>query len=179
MNAVDFSVFNKHILEPRVKEMLNTNSTIVLNNRRYKNTLTYYNQYENTFNNCMNSPRLDRHKMAACMCLAVCKARPFGTLNDTRTSLNQLANEYLALQVSIDILESFIRDDMVKTNPGYSATPKISFPAPIQDEKSYESILVSCLHYSHMADNLPHPWWLSQVFYFLEVYTREKMTQAG
>jgi hypothetical protein len=90
--------------------------------------------------------RLDRHKICACVCIAIME-RPMLTVTNGTAEKNAFANAWVAFLASCRILYSFMRDD-AKSNPGFEKFLKereiLCFP---EDGDSGESYLTQTLKF--------------------------------
>lgn len=123
------------------------------------------------------SPRIDRHKVAACIAGAILNAKPFESDaevdNNDHKRIVYLANETLALFSALAIVQSFIRDDKDNTmelDPELKnifLTKGFSFPTPLHSD--YLPWLLFLLR-----DNLGNEFNVlafSNILYLIETYT--------
>jgi len=173
MNVADYTDIKVQCISPAFNKLTSSFPSLTFSSKRFGYIYDAYNEQEQLFENNMKNPRLDRHKIAACLCIAVCVARPFDAPNEIKDDLSPRANEVLAVITALNILEKFICDDIKKEKKLYSAnSPLIQFPELIKDEKANINGLISCLYFSHKLGSLPHPWWLSQIFYYIDNHSR-------
>ena len=115
-----------------------------------------YKVYATTIENSMDGNRLNRHKICACMCLAIMKVYPFS--NETidkqkHEPLFHVANEFLAIDVSMSLLFYYIKYHLsVESGVPFEnlGMTKLHFPKPILHESPIINILVKILHTAHV-----------------------------
>lgn len=158
-------------MSPRIVEIKERCPELVFAKANLRLVYSEYNDTEKHFEKVMQDKLLDRHKVCACICLAICKARLFGyprQISDEMADTFSLrANEKLALQVALDLLYSFYADsaEMRANN-----SDCMLFPTLLYDRNSHFDNVVNGLLFSNLTSNLPDPWWLAQLFYHIEVH---------
>lgn len=154
-----------------------------------------YQKYETEALNNMSSDRLDRHKLASCICGTIIKLRPVVSINET--SGYKSVNEYVALYVALSVIKAFMMEDVVRENEKSIITPEIkneiktyiknnfSMSLPpldknIRDAQSYEKNMINALYWCHrICPTIKTKecfqydiWAYSKIFYHLEIYNK-------
>ncbi|MCL1843372.1 MAG: hypothetical protein FWF79_06130, partial [Defluviitaleaceae bacterium] len=76
----EYEEFRDKFIEPHVKLIRYSLPAIIFETERYGMIFDKFNKRQEIFSDRMKhptSPLLDRHKIAACICVAICDARPF------------------------------------------------------------------------------------------------------
>lgn len=143
----------------------------------------------------MAGSRLDRHKLASCICGAIIETRPLTGLNGARILKN--ANEIFALYVGLTVLKYYMTNDLTmhlkntdpelqsKANHYLRETFSMKLPSMAEnicDTQAYEKNLSYALYRTH--ENCPVSgkecfhydiWAYAKIFYHLEMYNREAL----
>ena len=82
-----------------------------------------YEEFQENTSNNMAGSRLDRHKLASCLCGAIIEVRPLVGINGAKIAKN--ANEILALTVALSVIKSFMIYD--KMNELQNESKRIDF----------------------------------------------------
>jgi hypothetical protein len=129
MEYNEYIDFKAKVIDPHVNMLQGELSGLKLDNARYGKIFEAYTGYLGFFSVRMVKPVLDRHKEAACMCLAICEAHPFDDPIKIADDFSPRVNEFLAVQVALNVLEIYIKREIIKENKLYSAnSPKLEFP---------------------------------------------------
>lgn len=156
-----------------------------------------FEEYRENANKNMSNPRLDRHKLASCICGAIMEIQPIGDLTDGKVF--QKVNEIVALHVGLNVIKYYMM---------YDLTCNLSYPQDIQnqikaylrenfdmgfpglednicDAQEYETNLLNALHWTHHECDLIGRecyqydiWAYAKIFYHLEVYNQPKIEEA-
>ena len=148
-------------------------------------------KYEDmTFKN-MSTSRLDRHKLASCICAAIIEVRPLTGLNGAEIKKN--ANEILALYVGLNIIKAFMMYDILENIASKDYKEEVhsylkndfimklpSLDDNICDNQEYFKNIINALYWSHSNCNIAHQecfhydiWAYAKIFYHLELYNAE------
>ncbi len=136
----------------------------------------------------MSGSRLDRHKLASCICGAIIEIKPLVGFNGVK--INKYANEMFALQVGLDVIKVYMIRDLdipKKDRNTLIAYMKdnfdMKFPAlkyNVCDKHDYATNLRNALYKTHHACNLKKDECFhydilaySKIFYHLELYNRK------
>lgn len=182
----EFDKIWEQIILELIKQFQNEYSEyLLLNNiKRQKNKMKkLYTKYKNIFlKSYMSSAvtNIDRHKIASCITKAILVAKPLiinykkfnkaintGIITAKSKEKKQITfiNEYLALSVSITILDNYIEADEKKTNKHIILLPD---PYP---EKDNDYIKDVCLDLHFTAPNKINIVTLANVFFLWEKYS--------
>lgn len=140
----------------------------------------------------MSSNRLDRHKLASCICGAIIEVQPLeGYLG---AEINKIANEILALHTGLSIVKLYMIDDLAEKlgilpEAGDRMTSYLyknfsmrlpSLEENICDVQEYERNLLNALYWSHFECPILKKecfrydvWAYAKIFYHLELYNRK------
>ena len=151
-----------------------------------------FEEYKNKALNSMHGNRLDRHKLASCICGAIIETQPLVGYNGA--TIREDANEILAMFVGVNVIKMYMIHDIAKnmaTKKKRTVTQylkenfNIQFPSlqeNICDTQEYKENLANALFWSHhfcdiKKDECYHYdiWAYSKIFYHLEVYNLEKI----
>lgn len=149
-----------------------------------------FEEYENQTREKMSGSRLDRHKLASCICGAIIKTRPLCGLNNYTISKD--ANEILALYVGLSVIKAFMMDDVLKiVSPNLKEEVRVylinnyelqlpSIDDNICDTQGYQQNLINALLWSHSNCTFSKSecfrydiWAYSKIFYHLEMYNKD------
>lgn len=150
-----------------------------------------YHKYESEASANMSGSRLDRHKLAACICGAITELQPIIGLNGVKIS--QSANELLALHTALGVIKSFMMKDVyensnapteIKNEINIYLKEKFEMCFPhleenICDSQEYRKNIVNALFwcrrkcYIISRDCFQYDIWAySKIFYHLERYNK-------
>ena len=143
----------------------------------------------------MAGSRLDRHKLASCICGAIIKTRPLTGFKGAKILKN--ANEIFALYVGLTVLKYYMTNDLTKhlqnTDPELQIKvnnylrENFSMKLPsmaenICDTQAYEKNLSYALYRTHEKCPVTGKecfhydiWAYAKIFYHLEMYNREPL----
>ncbi len=156
---------------------------------------TEYNSYYEKAVYNMKGSRLDRHKLASCICGAIIKVRPLTGVNGAPISKN--ANELLALYAGLGVIKFYMFDDFLETlntsetckaavREFLAANFEICYPNNTLDTQIYQKNLANALFWTHSICKKVNQecfqydlWAYAKIFYHLELYNKPIMQQAG
>lgn len=145
----------------------------------------------------MSSNRLDRHKLASCICGAIIEVRPLEGKKGAVTK--ETANEILALYTGLSVVKLYMIDDLAKKLeiPEEEDNEIINYmyknfnmklpplKENICDVQEYEKNLLNALYWSHSkCTTLDREcfrydiWAYAKIFYHLELYNRKYFEEA-
>lgn len=142
----------------------------------------------------MFSERLDRHKLASCICGAIIEIRPITGVRGQK--ILKTANEWLAVYTGINVIKSYMvygllynhsmpQSAKFKVKEYLTNHFQLDFPPNICDTRQYNENLVNALHRTHtICKNTKTTcfqydiWAYSKVFYHLELYNQENLYKA-
>lgn len=147
-------------------------------------------EYETKASVNMSSSRLDRHKLASCICGAIIEVRPLLYIKNGKIS--DSANEILALFAALNIIKAFMMYDILeevsiekrdevhkylKTNFDMKLP---SLDDNICDTQEYRQNIINALRWSHSECPVSQKecfrydiWAYSKIFYHLELYNKK------
>lgn len=118
---------------------------------------------------------LDRHKVCACMTIAIIKVRllTFEGALDNKTNKDYLiqatrANEQLAFYSAWELLKAFIKTRNIDDSKSQF---KLVFPTTYHD-KSFKDTITRSLFYANAMNNLSVPL-LANIYFLLERYSED------
>lgn len=143
-----------------------------------------YREYKERALANMSSARLDRHKLASCICGAIIDVRPLTGLNGTPIAKN--SNEILGLHVGLGVLKFYMVYDMLCGLDDVSMRDdakrylmdhyEVKFPGNIRDTKDYQYNMYNALYWSHCHCDYKAGecfrydiWAYAKIFYHLEL----------
>ena len=154
-----------------------------------------FEDYKNKALNNMSGERLDRHKLASCICGAVIEAKPLDNVKGRKIKKN--ANEILALAVGLNVIKFFMIYDLLKDKEdSYYREARtylkehfdMQFPSlndNICDTQEYRKNMGNALFWSHhICEMLKKEcfhfdiWAYAKLFYHLELYNRPFISEA-
>lgn len=156
-----------------------------------------YEEYKAHMLKTVTSGRLDRHKIAACLCGAIVATKPLVGRNGAKIAKN--ANELLALYSGLAVIKFFmifqhvqslsISENEKKAMGKYLQNNfDILFPdieENICDTKEYENNIANALLWTHSdCDILKRecfrfePWSYATIFYHVEALNKQKFKDA-
>lgn len=147
-------------------------------------------KYETRALEHMSGERLDRHKLASCICGAIIEIQPLVGLNGAKIQKN--ANETVALFIGLGVVKVFMMYDILKDTPQGKRDEhrkylknKFEMKLPsleenICDTQEYSRNIINAFYWSHSKCNISHEecfrydiWAYSKIFYHLELCNRE------
>lgn len=153
-----------------------------------------YNEYRNNADRCMKSKKLDRHKLASCVCGAIIEVQPIRYLSSQ--AVVKGANEIFALYVGLCIIKRFMIFDILNQVSVFEERQRIKsylmnhfdilLPAlsdNICDTQEYEQNLVNALLWTHRECDISQKecfkrydiWAYAKIFYHLELYNKPRL----
>lgn len=142
----------------------------------------------------MSGERLDRHKLASCICAAIIEIRPLTGSNGAK--IVKRANEFLALYVGLNVIKAYMIFDFlekehilpekrVQINNYLKDNFDMQFPDNICDTQKYKVNFANALYWSHQDCEFKNAecfhydiWAYSKIFYHLELYNNEHLKSA-
>ena len=139
----------------------------------------------------MTKDRLDRHKLASCICGAIVDSKPLVGFNGAKIPKN--ANEVLALYVGLTVIKFYMMYSSIfslnLTTDSKSRMLKylrenfnMNFPdfnENICDEQEYKKNLINSLYWTHHNCSIINSecfcydiWAYSKIYYHLELYNK-------
>lgn len=157
-----------------------------------------YEEYKEKALLNMGSERLDRHKLASCICGAIIEIKPLIGFNGAKIRKN--ANELFAVYVGLNVIKYYMMYDFIEGLNVSSEKEKvnihkylqsnfdITFPSSdenICDVQDYKENLANALYWTHNVCDISHKecfrydiWAYSKLFYHLEIYNKSIMDNA-
>lgn len=142
----------------------------------------------------MGSERLDRHKLASCICGAIIEVKPLVGFNGAKIRKN--ANEVFALYVGLNVIKYYMMYDFIESL-NVSSEEKVNihkylqnnfdmtFPSSdenICDVQEYKENLINALYWTHNMCDISQKecfhydiWAYSKLFYHLEKHNEPIM----
>ncbi|MBD5537826.1 MAG: hypothetical protein HDQ99_22310 [Lachnospiraceae bacterium] len=141
----------------------------------------------------MSKDRLDRHKLASCICGAIIESKPLVGFNGSKIPKN--ANEALALYVGLSVIKFYMMySSVLPLNLTAESEEKMlkclrenfnmEFPdyhENICDEQKYETNLLNSLYWTHRKCHVTNSecfcydiWAYSKIYYHLELYNKSR-----
>lgn len=144
-----------------------------------------YEEYREKALREMRGTRLDRHKIASCMCGAILEVQPLVGYNGAQILRN--ANEAVALYVGLNVVKFYIIQSLLGTieDSFKQQTAKMhlrdhvemQFPPNICDTNQYRQNLANALYRTHQKCDISRNecfrydiWAYAEIFYHLERY---------
>ncbi len=156
-----------------------------------------FDEYKERASKNMNGRRLDRHKIASCICGAIIESKPLEGYRGAKIAAN--ANEMLALCVGINVIKFYMMFELLH-NLDISLADKhkiceylkenfeMTYPSVednICDTQEYQKNLHNALYWSHSVCTVTDKecfkydiWAYSKIFYHLELYNQNNFQQA-
>lgn len=147
-------------------------------------------EYEAKASANMSGTRLDRHKLASCICGAIIEIKPLVGFNGAQIPKN--ANEILALYIGLNVIKAFMMYDILNDVPVEKKNEihkylrnnfDMRLPSldnNICDSQEYRQNIVNALYWSHFKCDISQKecycydiWAYSKIFYHLEVYNKD------
>ena len=192
MSHDDYDKLKRRVIEKIASDMQNEDSSLVftarvneigsfVENSVHHRLLNTINTYEDYMRSYMPSDRvkLDGHKLASCICGAICDVKPLQ--QDTTATGRKLRfpNEALALFSALKYLRPFIITHFLDKYPMYKNMRNriltdfnVSFPEElICDKRSYVDNLLAALHRSKAYDVFAY----AKIFYHIDLYNINKL----
>lgn len=156
-----------------------------------------FEYYKNKAQENMSGNRLDRHKLASCICGAIIDVKPIIGLN--RATIAKNTNEIFALYVGLGVIKFYMTYTLVEPLNIPSKTKEnivkylvnnlsIQFPAPsenICDVQNYKTNLINSLYWTHQQCNITSKecfcydiWAYSKIFYHIELHNKKYFEES-
>lgn len=154
-----------------------------------------FQQYEENASKNMSGIRLDRHKLASCICGAIIEIRPL--TGNKGKKIPEKANELLALYIGLNVIKVFMMFDILKEIPleqkdDVKRYLKNNFNMclpplneNICDTQEYRKNILNALYWSHSKCDILQKecfhfdiWAYANIFYHLELYNRNNMQKC-
>lgn len=153
-----------------------------------------FEEYKSKALDNMAGSRLDRHKLASCICGAIIEIKPITGVNGQK--IGRAANEWLAMYVGVNVIKSYMIHKLLykqgylpKTMDAAKEYLKnnfeIKFPLNICDNRQYSENLVNALCQTHSVCKSTGKecfqydiWAYSKIFYHLELHNQEPLKKA-
>lgn len=154
-----------------------------------------YDAYKAQTNTHMSNPKLDRHKLASCICGAIIKARPI-SLSTGQIPIR--VNEILALYTSLAVLKDYMMYDKIADINDFGAQSELtnylkdnfhiilpSLEENICDTQEYQENLFNALYWSHHhCEEIDFEcyhydiWAYAKIFYHVERYNMPRLQET-
>lgn len=163
-----------------------------INNENLPNALwKIYKKYETETSENMLGSRLDRHKLASCICGAITELQPIVGLNHVKNS--QSVNELLALHTALNVIKCFMMEEIfensndpieIKNEINVYLKKNFELRLPhlednICDSQEYQKNIINALFWCHRTCHTFSRkcfrydiWAYSKIFYHLELYNK-------
>lgn len=156
-----------------------------------------FDEYKERASKNMNGKRLDRHKIASCICGAIIEAKPLQGFNGAVIASN--ANEILALCVGVNVIKFYMMYDLLhnldiptsdkhKIREYLKENFEMEYPSiedNICDTQEYQKNLHNALYWSHsVCTALGREcfkydiWAYSKIFYHLELFNKNNFQKV-
>ncbi len=153
-----------------------------------------FDEYRNKVRNNMSGTRLDRHKLASCICGAIIDIKPITGVGGQK--IGKTVNEWFAMYVGVNVIKSYMVYKLLH-NQGYSQEIindakeylknnfEIKFPPNICDTRKYSENLANALYQTHPfckfigKDCFQYDIWAySKIFYHLELHNQKPLEEV-
>ena len=192
MNADDYDVLKRRVIEKKIAAIQALDSSLVLANKVneiksftensvFHRLFTAINDNEKYVRGFMGDrSKLDGHKLASCICGAIRDIKPLERVQGEGTANRQLPmfNEVLALFSAVEFLRPFIISHFLDKHPKYAPLRqrirnefKVSFTDTIRDKKAYPQNLIAAIHRSRDFDIFAY----ATIFYHIDLYNIDKL----
>lgn len=150
-----------------------------------------FEEYRNKALQCMVGNRLDRHKLASCICGAIIEVQPLAGYGGAEIIKN--ANEIFAMYVGLNVVKLYMIYELLMreevTQKEYLDYLKENFDMDspsieenVCDTKNYRENMANALYRSHhncdAAKKVCHHfdiWAYSKIFYHLEIFNKKRL----
>lgn len=112
---------------------------------------------------------LDRHKVCACLILAIAKSKPLVYEDDDVVGIKKIFNESLAMSIGLSLLYNFI----ISSNHDNIGWLKEGFLFPPTDRDATYQDLVCLMLYYDIKNNQYSILALSNILFMIEEYTKQ------
>lgn len=155
-----------------------------------------FEEYRKKAANNMINPRLDRHKLASCICAAIVEIQPIAGLEGV--AIPKKINEIFALYVALNVIKYYMMYDLtyginmpldVKNDLKAYLRDNFDMKLPSVDEnicdtQEYEANLTNALYWTHYKCELTNTncfhydiWAYAKIFYHLELYNKPRLDE--
>lgn len=189
-----YKLLYHQIIDPLFFEICNNNNNYCVKHKVDKDEIPIaiwkkFEKYKNNALKKMSGKRLDRHKLASCICGAIIEIKPLEGFNGAEIRKN--ANEILALHVGLNVIKFYMMFEFTKEFTSQKRKNVIQylkenfdirFPGlqeNICDTQEYIENLSNALYWSHHYCSIKHDecfhydiWAYSKIFYHLEIYNQ-------
>lgn len=188
------------ILGPLLKQLCESNPifAVKVHINNMPMPLAVWSEYNNYFEKAvynMKGSRLDRHKLASCICGAIIKVRPLTGVNGAAIPKN--ANELLALYTGLSVIKFYMFDDFLDSlhnsedckaaiREFLAANFEIHYPDNTHDTQEYQKNLANALFWTHSICKKINKecfqydlWAYAKIFHHLELYNMPILQQVG
>ncbi len=153
-----------------------------------------YEKYRNKALNNMHGSRLDRHKLASCICGAIIETGPL--VGRRGAKVVKVANEIFALYVGLNVIKAYMvygfieregiaSGEKEKLLNYFKESFEMKFPDNICDTQEYIKNFANALYWSHFTCDITGRecfrydiWAYSKIFYHLELFNRPLLRQS-
>lgn len=156
-----------------------------------------FEEYKLRASKNMTGSRLDRHKLASCICGAIIETKPLVGYKGAVIVKN--ANEIFALHVGLNVLKFYMMYDLLYSSGTLVENANnvkeylkecfnVQFPSledNVCDIQEYELNLYNALYWTHQKCDIINIecfqydiWAYSKIFYHLELYNRDFLKKA-
>lgn len=158
-----------------------------------------YEEYRKLASNNVLSRRLDRHKLAACVCATIVQIQPLTGVNGQK--IKKTANEIVAMLAAFTVLKYYMITDYLqdkkntlsaqeKENMKVYIKENFQIECPTLDEnigdrQEYEKNLLNALRWTRTLCRYSNKkccsfdiWAYATIFYHLETYNRKRFNEV-
>lgn len=155
-----------------------------------------YEEYKSMADKCIKSPKLDRHKLASCVCGAIIAIQPIRHKYDN--SIVNGANETFALYTGLAVMKQFMMYDILDKQLTFAERQNVRNYLPshfdilwptlddnICDVPEYEQNLRNALYWASKQYGIPHkePFQYdvlayATIFFHLELYNKPRLDRV-
>lgn len=155
-----------------------------------------FDEYRCRANGHMSHPRLDRHKLASCICGAIVEIQPIVSATGADESK---ANNLFALHVGLNVIKLYMMYDLLdRLNGSFDSKERLKYylrdhfdmkmPAideNICDTQEYQTNLMNALYWTHHKCEFKNKecyhydiWAYAKIFYHLELYNKPRFERV-
>lgn len=173
MKKETYDVLWKDGIKIKAEQIVNENSGTVVFDLQSKERIfkEYCKLRDYTKVSFMRNPDglLDRHKVCACLILAIVKSKPLVYEDDDAGGIKKIFNENLAMTIGLSLLYNFIISSD-KNNETW-LKKGFCFPSTVRDA-TYQELLCLMLYYD-IKNNQYSILALSNILFMIEAYTKQ------
>lgn len=191
-----YKILFNDIIGPCLSQILNKYPNYCLRSRNVPYEIERkYEEYKKNASKCMENPKLDRHKLASCICGAIIEAQPIAYLSEDK--IPQRVNEILALGVALGVIKYFMMYDIVFELSASEEKQKVKkylvdnfeiilpdLDDNICDTQEYAQNLFNALLWTHHKCNKIGRecfhydiWAYSKIFYHIELINKSRLNE--